>query len=104
MTATEHGSVWLSLFMDSNGNAYYYPRRLAPGWAQLNIYTNKQYNLDPYQTMECIWRWTWNLECGIFRLLPFNVGMVSRKDGFVPNDKTIGGTKQNRILTGDLRI
>jgi hypothetical protein len=50
MKATEHdkyeniaGSVWLRLFMGSNGNAYYCPRRLAPGWAQLNIYTNKQY-------------------------------------------------------------
>jgi hypothetical protein len=32
-------SVWLSLFMGSNENAYYCPRRLASGWAQLNIYT-----------------------------------------------------------------
>jgi hypothetical protein len=48
----------LSLFMGSNGNAYYCPRRLAPGWAQLNIYTHKQYNLEPSQTMVCIWRWT----------------------------------------------
>jgi hypothetical protein len=47
------GSVWLSLFMSSNGNAYYFPRRPAPGGAQLNIYTNKQYNLDPSQTIEC---------------------------------------------------
>jgi hypothetical protein len=44
LKATEHdkyenssGSVWLILFMDSNGYAYYFPRRLAPGWAQLNI-------------------------------------------------------------------
>jgi hypothetical protein len=41
------GSVWLRLFMDSNEIAYYYPRRIAPGWAQLNIYANKQYNFDP---------------------------------------------------------
>jgi hypothetical protein len=54
LNATEHdkyeniaGSVWMSLFMGSNGNAYYCPRRLAPGWAQLNIYTNKQYNFYP---------------------------------------------------------
>jgi hypothetical protein len=66
LKATEHdkyeniaGSVWLSLFMISNGNAYYCPRRLAPGWAQLNIYIN---NFDPFQTMVCIWRWTWNLQ------------------------------------------
>jgi hypothetical protein len=32
------GSVWLSLFMGSNVNVYYCPHRLAPGWAQLNIY------------------------------------------------------------------
>jgi hypothetical protein len=30
----------LSLFMGSNGNAYYDPRLLALGWSQLNIYTN----------------------------------------------------------------
>ncbi len=41
------GSIWLNLFMGSNGNAYYCPRLLAPGWAQLYIYTNKQYNFDP---------------------------------------------------------
>jgi hypothetical protein len=35
-------SVWLSLFMGSSGNASYYPRRLALGWVQLNIYTSKQ--------------------------------------------------------------
>jgi hypothetical protein len=45
------GSAWLSLFMGSNGNAYYYPRRLGPRWAQLNIYTKKQYNFDPSLTM-----------------------------------------------------
>jgi hypothetical protein len=46
LKATEHdkyeniaGSVWLNLLMGSNGNAYYCPRRPAPGWAQLNIYT-----------------------------------------------------------------
>ena len=33
------GSVWLSLFMDGSGNASYRPRPLAPGWAELNIYT-----------------------------------------------------------------
>jgi hypothetical protein len=33
--------------MDSNGNAYYCQRRLARGSAQLSIYTNIQYNLDP---------------------------------------------------------
>jgi hypothetical protein len=43
----------LSLFMGSNGNAYYCPRRLTPGWAQLNIYTNKRYNFDPSRTMVC---------------------------------------------------
>jgi hypothetical protein len=44
LKATEHeiyeniaGSVWFSLFIGSNRNAYYYPRRLVPGWAQLNI-------------------------------------------------------------------
>jgi hypothetical protein len=64
LKATEHdkyeniaGSVWLSLFMGSNGNAYYFSHRLAPGWAQLNIDTNKQYNFDSSQTMVCIWRW-----------------------------------------------
>jgi hypothetical protein len=48
LKATEHdkyeniaGSVWLSLSMGSNGYAYHCPRRLAPGWAQLNIHTNK---------------------------------------------------------------
>jgi hypothetical protein len=48
LKATEHdkyeniaGLVWFSLFMGSNGKAYYCPRRLAPGWAQLNIYTIK---------------------------------------------------------------
>jgi hypothetical protein len=46
LKATEHdkyeniaGSVWLSMFMGSNGYEYYWPHRLAPGWAQLNIYT-----------------------------------------------------------------
>jgi hypothetical protein len=33
--------------MSSKDNAYYCPRRLGPGWAQLNIYTNKQYNFYP---------------------------------------------------------
>ena len=47
-------SVWLNLFMGSNGNAYSCPRRQASGWAQLNIYTNKQYNFDPSQTMVCM--------------------------------------------------
>jgi hypothetical protein len=83
LKASEHdkyeniaGTVWLSLFIGSNGNrlnAYYCPRRLAPGWAQLNIYTIKQYTFDPSQTMVCIWRWIWNLQCGIFRLIPFHV-------------------------------
>jgi hypothetical protein len=45
------GSVWLSLFMGSNGNTYYLSRRLAQGCAQLN--TSKQYSLDPSQTMVC---------------------------------------------------
>jgi hypothetical protein len=67
------GSVWLSLFMGSNGNAYYCPRRLALGWAQLNIYTNEQYNFDPSKTMVFIRQWTWNLQYGIFRLIPFHV-------------------------------
>jgi hypothetical protein len=38
---------WWSLFVGSNGNAYFCPRRIAQGWAQLNIYTNKQYNFEP---------------------------------------------------------
>jgi hypothetical protein len=46
--------------MDSNGNAYHCPRRLAPGWVQRIIYTNKQYTFDPSQTMVYIWRWTSN--------------------------------------------
>jgi hypothetical protein len=29
--------VWLSLFMSGNISAYYCSRRLAPGWAQLNM-------------------------------------------------------------------
>jgi hypothetical protein len=59
LKATEHdkyeyiaGLVLLSLFMGSYKNPYYCPRRLAPGWAQLNIYTSKQYEFDPSQTME----------------------------------------------------
>jgi hypothetical protein len=66
------GSVWLSLFMESYGNAYYCPRRLAPVWAQLDIYTSKQYKFDPSQTMVCIWWWTRNHQCGIFRWTPFH--------------------------------
>jgi hypothetical protein len=38
------GSVLLSMFMGSNGNAYYCPRWLAPGYAQPNIYTSKVNN------------------------------------------------------------
>jgi hypothetical protein len=83
LKSTEHdkyeniaSSVWLSLFIGNkcnNGNAYYCPRCLAPGLAQLNIYTNnytnkkdQQYNFEPSQTTVCIWRWTWNLQCGIY--------------------------------------
>jgi hypothetical protein len=61
LKATEHDkyeniadSVWLSLFMGCNGNAYYCPRHLALGWAQLSIYTNKQYNFYLSQTMVCM--------------------------------------------------
>jgi hypothetical protein len=48
----------LSRFMDSNGNAYYCPRRLAPSWAQLSMYSSTQVKyIDPFQTIVCIWRW-----------------------------------------------
>jgi hypothetical protein len=84
LKATEHhkyeniaGSVWLSLFMGSNGNLFYCPRCLAPSWAQLNIITNKQYNFDPSETKMCIWQSTRNLQCGILRLIPFDVHEIS---------------------------
>jgi hypothetical protein len=47
LKATDHdkseniaGSVCLSLFIGSIGNAFYCPRRLAPCYAQLSIYTS----------------------------------------------------------------
>jgi hypothetical protein len=58
--------------MGSKRNVCYCPTRLAPDVAQLNIYTSKQHNFDPFQTIVCVWWWTWNLQYGIFRLTPFH--------------------------------
>jgi hypothetical protein len=35
---------------------------------------------------------------------PCSAAYGPQKKGFALNEKTMGGTKQNRILTGDLRI
>jgi hypothetical protein len=58
----------------SNGNAYYCPRRLAPGLAQLGIYTNKQVQFwsIPNDGMHMAVNMEPSMQ-NIFRLIPFHV-------------------------------
>jgi hypothetical protein len=110
LKATEHdryeniaGSLLLSLFMGSNGNAYYCRRRLARV-EHNSVFTPINSKISTHTK-----RWyAYGGEHGTFNKAfrcsaaygPHIIELVCPKR----KKKTNGGTKQNRILTGGQRI
>jgi hypothetical protein len=88
-------------------STYPAPRRLAPGWAQLNIYTNTQYNYVPSQNDGMYMAVNIEPSMRYFQMntIPCPAAYGPHiKEWVCLNETKMGETKQNRILTWDLRI